>query len=134
VDHRFLTDPEGHDLAVLIEGIEMLREIAAKPSMRGALGAETTPGLAGVTSASEIAEYLLRHVDNYWHPVGTCRMGPATDPTTVVDHRGRVHGLSGCVVADCSLMPTIPRATTAMPAVVIGERVAEIVLAERGPR
>jgi choline dehydrogenase len=134
VDHRFLTDPEGHDLAVLIEGIGMLREIAARPSMRAALGAETTPGLAGVTSASEIAEYLRRHVDNYWHPVGTCRMGPATDPTAVVDHLGRVHGLSGCVVADCSLMPTVPRATTAMPAVVIGERVAEIVLAERGPR
>jgi choline dehydrogenase len=131
VDHRFLSDADGHDVAVLVEGIARLREIGASASMRGVLGAETTPGLAGVTSEAEITDYLHHHIDNYWHPVGTCRMGPDTDPAAVVDHRGNVHGLSGCVVADCSLMPSVPRATTAMPAVVIGERIAEIVLADR---
>lgn len=110
VDHRFLTDEEGHDAAVLAEGVELLREIAAQPAMRRLVGREL-----------DVAE----GIDCYWHPVGTCRMGPAGDPGAVVDARGQVHGLEGCYVADCSVIPSVPRATTGLPAVVIGERVAE---------
>jgi choline dehydrogenase len=108
VDHRLLTDDEGHDAAVLVEGVELLREIAAQPAMRRLLGREL-----------RVAE----GIDCYWHPVGTCRMG--ADPGAVVDARGQVHGLEGCYVADCSVIPSIPRATTGLPAVVIGERIAE---------
>jgi choline dehydrogenase len=58
-------------------------------------------------------------------------MGPADDTGAVVDPRGRVHGVAGLWVADCSIMPKIPRATTAMPAVVIGERVAGFLLEDQ---
>ena len=121
VDHRFLTDAGGHDAAVLTEGVELLREIAAQPAMRRLLGRELVPGPGGPA----IAEHARAHVDCYWHPVGTCRMGPAGDPGAVVDARGQVHGLEGCYVADCSVIPFVPRATTALPTVVIGERIAE---------
>jgi choline dehydrogenase len=46
----------------------------------------------------------------------------------VVDARARVHGIAGLRVADCSIMPRIPRATTAMPAIVVGEKVARMLL------
>jgi choline dehydrogenase len=134
VDHRFLTDPKGQDARVLVEGIRLLRELAGQPALRAIVGPETTPGLAGVSTDSEIVEYLHRHIDSYWHPVGTCRMGPPSDPTAVVDALGQVYGVAGCAVADCSLMPTVPRATTAMPAVVIAERIAEAIIAGRAGR
>lgn len=128
IDHRFYTDPEGHDLAVLAEGVAMMRELAASPALREILGAEKAPGPVGAETAEEIATHLRSHPDSYWHPVGTAKMGPDSDPTAVADHTGAVRGVEGCMVADCALMPVIPRATTAMPAVVIGERVASFAL------
>jgi choline dehydrogenase len=127
IDHRFLLDEEGHDMAVLVEGIELLREIAARPEMARLLGAETFPG-HGHSSRADLEAHLRRTIDNYWHPVGTARMGPSSDPLAVCDHRGRVHGIEGCLVADAALIPTVPRATTAMPITVVGERVAQFLL------
>ncbi len=65
---------------------------------------------------------IRRQVVHYYHAVGTCRMG--TGPDAVCDGRGRVHGLRHVTVADCSLMPQVPRANTNIPAVMIGEKVA----------
>ncbi len=62
---------------------------------------------------------------HYWHPVGTCAMGSADDPNAVTDADGRVRGVEGLVVADASLMPATVRATTNLPTVVIGERIAD---------
>jgi choline dehydrogenase len=128
IDHGFYTDAEGHDLAVLSEGVAMMRELAASPALRDLLGAEVAPGPVGCATAEEIATHLLSHPDSYWHPVGTAKMGPDSDPTAVADHRGAVRGIEGCLIADAALMPVIPRATTAMPVVVIGERVAAFAL------
>lgn len=127
IDHRFLSDPEGVDVAMLIEGAEMLRELAASPGLAPLVGPEIHPGPSTFDRA-ELAAHLYRNPDNYWHPVGTCKMGAAEDPLAVVDARGAVHGIEGLHVADCSIMPRIPRATTAMPAIVIGEKVSRILL------
>ena len=123
VDHRFLTDDEGHDAAVLAEGVELVREIAAQPEMRRLLGRELVPG----PNVPDVAAFARAHVDNYWHPVGTCPLG------AVVDGRGQVHGVEGCYVADCALIPFIPRATTMLPGVVVAERVAELLLTTSAP-
>lgn len=130
IDHRFYSDAEGHDARVVAEGMQLLRRMAAEPAMRALVGTEIHPGPAAGATLDELARYATSHPDNYWHPVGSCRMGPATDPGAVVDARGRVHGIEGLLVADCSIMPTIPRATTAMPAVVVGERIASFLIAE----
>jgi choline dehydrogenase len=124
IDHRFLTDPEGTDARVLAEGMQQLRDIAAVPRMAALVGSEIYPG-AGVGS---LVAHVVANPDNYWHPVGTCKMGPESDPTAVVDHAGRVHGVEGVYVADAAIMPRVPRATTAMPVVVIGERIARFLL------
>ena len=75
-------------------------------------------------SDEDIGAWVDGNVFHYYHPVGTCAMGPATDALAVTDARGKVHGLENVFVADCSIIPVIPRANTNIPAVVIGERIA----------
>ncbi len=127
IDHRFLTDPEGLDAAMLMDGVEILRELAASPALASLVGRETHPGPETMTRR-ELAAHVYAHPDNYWHPVGTCRMGAEADRGAVVDARARVFGVEGLRVADCSIMPSVPRATTAMPAIVVGEKVARMLL------
>ena len=80
------------------------------------------PGLD--IKGAELAHAVRSGVIHYWHPVGTCAMGSPDDPAAVTDADGQVRGVEGLVVADASLMPTTVRATTNLPTVVIGERIA----------
>lgn len=127
IDHRFLSDAEGRDASVLAEGMQQLRTIAGNKQMAALVGTEIHPGPA-VGDLAALRAHVVANPDNYWHPVGTCKMGPASDPAAVVDNEGRVHGVEGLRVADASIMPKVPRATTAMPVVVVGERVARFIL------
>ncbi len=113
LEHGFLSDPGGHDLAVLTEGASVAREFAAQPQLAALLGAEVEPG-----TGTDLAAAIRRGVIHCWHPVGTCAIGIACD------ERGRVHGVDGLVVADASLFPQTTRATTNLPTVVVGERIA----------
>jgi choline dehydrogenase len=65
-----------------------------------------------------------------FHPVGTCRMGPASDPNAVVDTRLRVHGVPGLRIADASVMPTITSGNTNSPTLMIAERAAAWLIAD----
>ncbi len=123
LDHALLRDETGSDLARLTEGFEMLEQVLAYPELARLLGSETFPGPA-LRAAYSTREIVARSVTHCYHPVGTCKMGPASDPTAVVDATGRLHGLDGCFVADASIMPTVPRGNTHLPAVLVGERVA----------
>lgn len=113
IDHAYGTDPEGHDLAVLDEALGLLRRMTEQPVL-----------------AAELGEHVSRGVDpldaiaSYCHPAGTCKMGPASDPTAVVDHRGEVHGVRGLHVADASIMPAITRGNVNLPTAMIGARIA----------
>ena len=120
IDHGYLSDPDGEDLAVLAEGAERARELAAARPLQELIGAELA-----VTRESPLERFHA----HYYHPSGTCAMGAADDPLTVCDGAGRVRGIAGVVVADCSLMPVIPRANTNLPAVMVGERIADSLLA-----
>ena len=60
-----------------------------------------------------------------YHPCGTAKMGPVTDPLAVVDQFGRMHAIEGLAVADASIMPTVPRANTNLTSIMIGEMVGE---------
>jgi choline dehydrogenase len=113
IDHAYCSDPDGHDHAVLREGVEIARSLARSGPFAGLLGAEidATAGLA----PSEAVDAVVAH---YYHPVGTCAMG------SVVDERLRVQGVDGLHVADCSVFPTVPRANTCLPAVLVAHRLA----------
>jgi choline dehydrogenase len=117
-------------LQVLVDGIALAREIASKPALSRLAGREISPGTARETR-TDAAAFVKANCQHYYHPVGTCRMGPASDRSAVVDSRGRIHGLDNAYVADASIMPVIPRANTNVPALVVGERIARWLL-ERG--
>jgi choline dehydrogenase len=110
VDHGFLSDPDGHDLAVLQDGLELARDITS----RGALG----------QTIRFDDDDIRRQVGIYFHPACSCRMGPARDPLAVVDTTGAVHGLDGLNVCDASIFPRLMRANTNLPAAMLAEHLA----------
>jgi 5-(hydroxymethyl)furfural/furfural oxidase len=70
-------------------------------------------------------ERILSSISPMGHPVGTCAMGRANDPTSVVDEAFRVHGIANLFVADASVMPDIPSANTNLPTLMLAELAAE---------
>jgi choline dehydrogenase len=111
VERGFLRDPR--DLGTLVEGLELARALAAQGPLDRLLGAELAP------AQEPLDRYVRAGMRNYFHPAGTCGIG------RVVDEAGRVHGLDNLVIADASIMPTIPRANTNLTTVAIAERLAE---------
>ena len=73
-----------------------------------------------------LTAFIGTSVGGVWHASGTCRMGAATDPMAVTDSVGRVRGVQGLRVCDASLMPTIPRANTNTPTMMMAERIADL--------
>src|SRR5205807_1254128 len=126
IDPNFLCD--GEDARLLREGLRFARRVVATEPFSPFRGAELAPG-PGVRSDDEISAYLREATQTYYHPVGTCRMGP--DRGAVVDHQLRVQGIAGLRVADASVMPTIPRANTNAATVMIAEKAADLI--RRGP-
>ncbi|NJL57802.1 choline dehydrogenase [bacterium] len=116
------------DLDVHRRGIELAKELANTPVMQefngGAISAVLS--LDPTTQQQEIKEYIRDHVSTVWHPVGTCKMG--YDSEAVVDAQLRVHGIAGLRVADASIMPTITSGNTNAACIMIGEKVADLLL------
>ena len=77
------------------------------------------------SSRSDLEQVARRVSASGYHPCGTAKMGPADDPTAVVDQYGRCHGVDQLVVADASIMPTVPRANINLSTIMIGEMVGE---------
>jgi choline dehydrogenase len=114
LDHGYLSDAAGHDLAVLRDGLVIAEQLLSQPHLAAVLGDRLTD--------MSTDRAIFDTVAHYYHPVGSCAMGDG--PMAVCDADGRVHGVPGVVVADASLMPKITRANTNLPALMIGERIA----------
>jgi 5-(hydroxymethyl)furfural/furfural oxidase len=84
-----------------------------------------------VADKDALAEHIKSNVAGTFHVSGTCRMGDANDARTVVDPAGRVHGVGGLRVVDASIMPTVPRGNTNIPTVMLAEKIADEMGAER---
>ncbi|MGI5229250.1 GMC family oxidoreductase [Actinoallomurus sp. CA-142502] len=123
IEHGFFTDPEGHDQQVVLDGIDLAHELARSVPLAGLAGLTPWP------AERRERESVLADANGYWHPVGTCAMGPEDDPLAVADERGRVHGLENVYVADASLMPLIPRANTHLTTVAVADRLGELLAA-----
>ena len=124
IDPGFLSEPE--DLKVLVEGLEMIREIMNHPSTGGHVKGEYEPGPS--YSGETLAQEVLNRATTVYNPVGSCRMG--VDERAVVGPDLRVRGVEGLRVADASIMPTIIRGNTNAPSIMIGEKCAELILSD----
>jgi 5-(hydroxymethyl)furfural/furfural oxidase len=76
---------------------------------------------------------VRKHTIGGWHASGTCKMGDAADKLAVVDPQSaRVYGVRGLRVVDASVMPTVPRANTNIPVIMLAEKIADGILAADG--
>jgi choline dehydrogenase len=116
---------QSRDLAVLLEAVQLSRQILQAPPFDAWRGAEVFPG-PHATGDAALIEFIRRKAETIYHPVGTCRMG--SDAESVVDAAARVHGIVGLRVADASIMPTIVSGNTNAPTIMIAEKIADLVL------
>jgi choline dehydrogenase len=118
-----------NDQNTIVAGIRVARDIAECEPLSSLITAEHAPG---PSIASDDYDGLLNWARDtattIFHPTGTCKMG--NDEAAVVDDRLRVHGLAGLRIADCSIMPRIVSGNTNAPAIMIGEKAADMILAE----
>jgi choline dehydrogenase len=122
----YLSDPDGHDLARMIEAAKLSREILAQPAFDPYRGRPVFPE-SDPQNDREWATFIRRKAETIYHPVGTCRMG--RDEHAVVDSELRVRGIAGLRVVDASVMPTLPSGNTNAPTIMIAERAAALMLA-----
>ncbi|UYN97156.1 MAG: GMC family oxidoreductase N-terminal domain-containing protein [Enhydrobacter sp.] len=120
---NFLSAPVDAELTV--RAIRIARSIMYAPAMKPLELTEIGPGPERTTD-EQILDWVRRVGETTYHPVGTCKMG--TDPMAVVDPQLRVHGIAGLRVADASIMPTLTSGNTNAPAIMIGEKAADMVL------
>jgi choline dehydrogenase len=117
-----------HDRRVAASSLRLTRQIAAMPALARFKPREVKPGVQ-FQSDEELAHLAGDIGTTIFHPVGTCKMGPAHDPQAVVDARLRVHGVAGLRVADASVMPSITSGNTNSPTLMIAERAAQWMVA-----
>ena len=114
------------DLEEMLEGARLMRRLAATTAFRDIIDAEIAPGPEVQSSEDMIADIRDRS-GTVFHPVSTCRMGP--DPESdVVDARLRVYGTENLRVVDASIFPTLTSGNTNAPAIMVGEKGAELIL------
>lgn len=114
-----------YDRAVMLAGMKLMRQIASKPAFAALIEDEVYPGQQ-VDDEAKMAEFIRQKAWTVFHQCGTCRMGRDGD-TSVVDARLRVHGVEGLRVADASIFPTIPTGNTNAPAIMVGEKAADMI-------
>ncbi len=117
-----------HDVEEMLAAVKYLRHIAAQPALARLIREELRPGPEVVSDEALIADFRARSGTVY-HPSCTCRMGPDA-ATSVVDARLRVHGVAGLRVIDASAFPTIIAGNTNAPAMLMGWKGADLVLAD----
>lgn len=115
------------DRQVAIDAIRVTRKLMAQPALAPYRPSEHLPGPGVGNDDASLQKAVGDIGTTIFHPVGTCKMGPASDPLAVVDERLRVHGIAGLRVIDASVMPTITSGNTNTPTAMIAEKGAEMV-------
>ena len=124
IEANYLATPE--DRRVLREAVRIGRRVVGQAALAPYRGDELAPGDA-VATDEQIDAWVRATGETIYHPVGTARMGPASDTRAVVDAELRVHGLAGLRVVDASVMPSLVSSNTNAPTIMIAEKAAEMI-------
>ena len=114
------------DWPVLLGGMKLMRRLLSTPEIMQYVDSEVLPG-RDVQRDDEWLDFAKQNGSTTYHLIGTCKMGPATDPGAVVDDQLRVHGLEGLRVADASIMPSMTSANTYATTLAIAEKAADMI-------
>jgi choline dehydrogenase len=127
IDPQFLSDER--DLQLLLKGGKMQQNIIESKAFKTVRRKMLYP--VNVEDVKAMEKDIRSRADTQYHPVGTCKMGPDSDPMAVVDARLRVKGIAGLRVADASIMPTLIGGNTNAPTIMIGEKAADLIRADQ---
>ncbi|MBN9561976.1 MAG: GMC family oxidoreductase N-terminal domain-containing protein [Alphaproteobacteria bacterium] len=130
IQPNYLADPM--DQRVLLGGMKLARRLLQAPELDTYFDGEHLPG-PRVESDDELLDFARRYGSTSYHLIGTARMGPASDPTAVVDDQLRVHGLHGLRVVDASIMPNMVSANTYAATMMIAEKGADMIRGRAPP-
>lgn len=123
---------EESDRRVLLAGMKLARRLLSSEPLRPYYEREDFPG-SNVRTDDGLLGAAKQRGTTTFHPVGTCRMGPASDPSAVVDDRLRVHGIEGLRVIDASIMPLMLSANTNAATMMIADKGADLILGRTPP-
>ncbi|XP_065224324.1 glucose dehydrogenase [FAD, quinone]-like [Planococcus citri] len=126
----YLTDSD--DITTLIRGIKVIHRLANTATFKSCCEFVEIQPLTDCNNlkptTDEYYECIIRNfIATGYHPVGTCKMGPKSDKDAVIDARLRVYEVNGLRVADASIMPKIVNGNTNIPAIMIGEKAADLI-------
>jgi choline dehydrogenase-like flavoprotein len=130
LDFGYFTDPEGYDERTIVDGLRLAREVAATEPFASWIKREIAPGPA-LRTDEELSAYGRAAHHTVYHPAGTCRMGAAGSPASVVDPELRLIGFPNVRIADASVLPTMTSVNPMVAVLMIGERAADLI--GRGP-
>jgi choline dehydrogenase len=124
IQPNYLAHPT--DRAVLLAGMKLARRLLRTPELAPYFDHESLPG-DGAQTDDELLDFARRYGSTAYHLIGTARMGPASDPTAVVDDQLRVHGIERLRVVDASIMPVMPSANTYASTMMIAEKASDMI-------
>ena len=113
-----------NDRRVMVEGLKLIRRIAAAAPLSGYVVREEFPG-AAVQTDDELLDVVRQTGETVFHPTSSCRMG--TDERSVVDSQLRVRGIAGLRVADASIMPAVVSGNTNAAVIAVAEKAADLI-------
>jgi choline dehydrogenase-like flavoprotein len=119
---NYLSHPD--DLSRMAANVRLGVDLLRSPAFRRLHARVTTPAADALSSGASLEAWIRSNIATSMHTMSSARMGPASDPTAVVDQHCRVHGVEGLRVVDISIMPEIIRRGPAATAVMIAERAA----------
>jgi choline dehydrogenase-like flavoprotein len=123
---NYLSTPE--DCVVAADALRVTRRLMSQAALQAYRPEEYLPGAEVADDTASLVAAAGRIGTTIFHPVGTAKMGVASDADAVVDARLRVHGIECLRVVDASIMPTITSGNTNTPTAMIAEKGAAMVL------
>ncbi|KAF9303812.1 hypothetical protein BG003_001905 [Podila horticola] len=128
IDPNIYSDP--FDVRVMKEATRFVRKLAKHMELDPGLGGTEfypTKEVASNKDDEALEQFIREGSLTFFYACGTCKMGPGSDPTAVVDHRLRVHGVDRLRIIDTSVIPKVVAGHTCAAAVMITEKAADMI-------
>ena len=125
IDANYLAHED--DLMVLVDGVNLALRLLHSGAFSQYQPIPWQPAAAQLNEAEVIA-FIKATAQTVYHPVGTCKMGSADDPLSVVNPHCQVHDIAGLRVVDASVMPSIIGGNTNAPTIMIAEKIADHII------